>query len=191
MANEGAGMSDSRSLTYTLTMDDVIVWTQYHYAHSALCKRSFWIWRLVLCAIVFALVVAGTGLNAIGISGAVLSAGLYYFIFPGLRRRGVTRLVKKSYAEGKNKGLIGQHRLVIAEDGLESSSEVGEGKGIWAGIERIVEVPGYTFLYVGAFLAQVVPERGVTEGDYKAFMVELKRRWEAAQKEQPTPDSGS
>ena len=179
-------MNDSLSLTYTLTMDDIVAWSQHHYAHSALCRRGFWIWRIVLCAILFATVVAATARDAIGITLGLLGAGVYYYIFPRLSRRGVARLVKKSYAEGKNKGLLGEHRLVITDDGFASSTEVGEGKISWAGIERIVEIPGYTFVYGSALSAAVVPERRVLEGDYNLFIAELKRRWEAAQGEQTT-----
>lgn len=174
-------MTDPLSLTFTLTMDDIVAWSQHYHAHSALCKRAFWIWRIVLCAILFAMVVAGTARDAIGITLGLLGAGVYYWIFPRLYRRGVARLVKKSYAEGTNKGLLGEHRLFITDDGFGSSGIWSEGKSSWAGIERIAEIPGYTFLYFSALSAAVVPERGILEGDYHAFMAELKRRWEAAQ----------
>ena len=179
-------MTDSLSLTFTLTMDDIVAWSQHHYAHSALCKRAFWIWRIVLCAIMFPAIVAITARDAAGITIALLGTGIYYFIFPRFYWRALAKHVKKAYAEGKNKGMSGEHRLTIGDDGIASSSEVGEGKIGWAGIERIVEIPGYTFVYFGALAAAVIPEQRIVEGEYHAFMAELKRRWEAAQKEQAT-----
>lgn len=179
-------MNDSLSLTYSRTMDDIVAWTQYHSAHSASYKRLYGIQVAFVSAILFVAFWAISGFGDTGAITAALATAVIFCIMLSQRKRGIARYVKKTYAEGKNEGMIGQHRLLVTDDGLTDNSETGELKTRWAGIERVVEIPGYTFVYISAASALVVSERGVSEGDYSAFMAELKRRWDAAQRERAT-----
>ena len=107
--------------------------------------------------------------------------GVFFVVFAFWVLSGRIRLVKcaakKSFREGKNKGFLGIHELEIDDYGILEKSEYNESKIAWAGIERIGSTPDYTFIFIGANLAIPLPKARVIEGDYEAFVAELKSRF--------------
>ena len=171
-------MSEGVSITYNLTLDDLIKWSRQLYtAHQ---WRMSKIYRFGYSLIVFVIVGNLAMKYCYGILIALICPVAYY-IYPAMIRR-------RSYANhfGRQQGLIGKHSLVITDKGIMESTERYEKNYHWAGIERIVEVPGYTYIFTGSSGAYIVPEYGIVEGDYNGFIVELKHRWEQSQKEQVT-----
>jgi len=78
--------------------------------------------------------------------------------------------VRKLASEGKNKGILGSHTIIISEEGLQEITEVSESRSIWSGIERIEENEEYIFVYIGAYQAHVIPKRDfASKEDAKEF----------------------
>ena len=61
--------------------------------------------------------------------------------------------------------------------GLSARSEYGESKIMWSGIERIGSTPDYTFIFVNATSAIILPKYRILEGDYDTFVVDLTTRF--------------
>lgn len=176
-------MADERRLSFDLALEDLMVWNKFHLANSPTYRRTlFWsTWG-------FAIVIAGIlvlwavlkGEPAFAIFG-ICWGGLYLLYARYKVKRNIESFTRKMYSEGKNKGTLGPHTLRITTEGFVETSDSGESTTYWGGIERIEESPGYAFVYIGAMLAHVIPEARVTEGDFRAFVDELKRMWAQSQ----------
>ena len=87
--------------------------------------------------------------------------------------RGALRTARRLYAEGRNVGTLGWHRLSITENGLRTESEAGLGELRFEGVERIAEGETFAFVYVSAVMALVIPKQRIARGDLQVFLREL------------------
>ena len=108
---------------------------------------------------------------------ALVIAIAYFLAYPYFQRRVAARHIKNIYPESAaNRGVLGEHELEILPDGLLEKTAVGEQKIFWTGIEKIQTEGEYTFVYIGAYLAHVVPKAKVSDGDYGTFFLTLRQR---------------
>lgn len=71
-------MNEGLSITYNVTMDDVITWSKYHYSHSAAYKRTALVWRVAFSVVIVLAILAGWGYDATGFT--VAAAWLVVYI---------------------------------------------------------------------------------------------------------------
>ena len=159
-------------LAFTLTLDDAVAFANYHTSHSPAIARTRRRLQVIL----------GTLLSVVGliilVTGGEVARAMIYFglgavwfvLWPPFQRWATRREVLKSYGEGTNRTFIGPHRLQVQPDGLSWSSEHSEGKYKWSGVERIATTPDYTYVYVAAIMAVIIPRCSVTAGDYESFV---------------------
>jgi YcxB-like protein len=83
---------------------------------------------------------------------------------------------KQMYKAGKNKALLGWHRLQIAGDGLRAEYESGSSESRFDVIERIAETGSHAYVYVSAISAYVIPKTAITYGNLPEFLENLRRR---------------
>jgi len=100
-----------------------------------------------------------------GIGAALLFPKLYL----KLGVRGALRTARRLYAEGRNVGTLGWHRLSITENGLRTESEAGLGEWRFEGVERIAEAETFAFVYVSAVMALVIPKQRIARGRSPGF----------------------
>lgn len=169
-------------LRFSISFDDIVAYNRYHLAHSPWMKRrrvfSLWVMPLIFVSVFGALGIYHHlwGLAIGGFFGALfIFLGALYRYGPGTARR-----VRKLYREGKNRGLLGERLIELTDDGLILRTEVGESKIKWGGIERIARSDGYSFIYLNAVTAVIIPRKGILEGDHDQFMRTLQERWALA-----------
>jgi hypothetical protein len=78
------------------------------------------------------------------------------------------------YACGKNRDIIGWHRLTLDKDGLFEESEGGSQYTKYSCLERIVETDTFVYLYLNAIQAHVIPRAHLSAGDLTAFLNALR-----------------
>ena len=61
--------------------------------------------------------------------------------------------------EGANKAIWGKHNITINDQELAETTEVGESRCRWSGVERVAENEDYIFIYVSTASAHVIPKR--------------------------------
>lgn len=71
------------------------------------------------------------------------------------------------------RGVLGEHRFVLSNDGLSESTDVNETLHKWAGITRVWSRFGYTFVQISPALAHVIPASAVHAGNYDEFVTAL------------------
>lgn len=172
-------------LRYEITIDDLLAFTLHVHQTSPTmrCGRSLAV--LTLATVILSICIIAwkiTG-NRIILWSGFGWAGLIVAIYPRLYRRNVKRLSSRLYAEGQNKGILGQHVAELRDNGLSDTTDFAERTVFWKGIEKIESISGHTFVYLSAMSAHVIPEESVTEGNYRTFVEELQHRWRRAHSE--------
>lgn len=61
--------------------------------------------------------------------------------------------------EGKNEGLIGEHKLITTAEGITDTTSTGETKVNWSGIKSLRENSDYLYIYNSSVSAYILPKR--------------------------------
>ena len=157
------------NIHYELTEEDYINFNLYHIKHSKMGKRSLLLQRIVspLMFIIVAYLYAMIGnlpfLPLFITFGIVSIIWIIYYpkYFYGL----IARNAKKMIKEGKNDDLLGNHQLILTEEGLVDTTANKETKVTWSGITIIQEDDGYIFLYNSSVSAYILPKRELDHVD--------------------------
>lgn len=176
-------------IRYENSLEDLVAFNRYHCDHSPTLRQMKWllIWAFPLCILLVAVpltLLAG----ALEMSAAAAAiAALYALVMPGVFRRSVDWQTRKLYSEGANKGVLGEHELELTGDDLIERTPYGEQRMQLQAIERVATAGGYTFIYLSAIMAFVVPQDAVLDGDYEAFVERIKQRTAARYAEPDAP----
>lgn len=183
-------------IRYENTVEDLITFQLHFYECSPALRRSATGWRwggvaliigapffvvpLVVDALIRstgAKIVPGIELYGIILVVAIVAASLYFLRYPRLMRQQSTKLVRKIYEEDPSHTTDEWHELELHENGLIARTSVKENNYAWGAIEKIESTPSYTFIWVGALMAHIIPHHRITEGDLSSFLAELGSRF--------------
>ncbi len=166
-------------IVYTNTVEDMAAWHYYSMLRTmGIRRRMFWpsfSWAM------------GVGLFGTWLFGNVglpmyVTGGvpaLLVFLYMQVTAKGRLRRSLLTYAEKiADEGVGNERELEITEDALVARSVRGMNLVYLHCIDSICRVEGYTFIYVSKAAAHVLPEGGVTVGDYEGFVAELRERCE-------------
>ncbi len=163
-------------IQFRVEIDDLIAFNRYHLRASktaTLLYRLGYVYGMIIAVVlallasrwhVWARVVLALGFLAVWIPG--------YWMFS---RWWVGFTVRKFTGEGRNKGILGAHTIVLSAEGLTETSEVGETRTTWQGVERIAESDSHIFLYIGAYQAHTIPKRAFPSAHDAAEFVRVAR----------------
>ncbi len=163
-------------IEYERTMDDLIEFHLFHYAHSGSIRRQTLTWRVVMAfltallpfGIIFLLYRQVTPLLFLL---SLLGGALIFFIYPYLDQKSITGRLKKMLSEGNNQAILGHQAMSLSPEGIFSKSQTGESKLNWASIDKVVQSEKYIFLYISSTNAIVIPTRVfATENQRQEFM---------------------
>lgn len=172
----------TNEIVYDVTMEDLLAYNLDYLKQSRFGRRNLLVYRLspplawlVLGAL---MILLGTPLNpwAFAFSLTVVSIG-WFFLAPIQWNRIIRKRVRKIYAEGQNRTVLGMHRLVLTPEGIENSSETSDTRTKWSAVEKIVEMERYYYLFVGAAQAHIVPKRAFSDEASGRRFIEIARRY--------------
>jgi hypothetical protein len=172
-------------IVYENTIDDIVAFTCYHYAHSRTVRQmqaaAVWGSSFVIVLIGVAVAVAADDpFFAVGVAlSFVVLGGLNALFQAWYYPRYLARYARKFYREGKNKA-IGPHELELTDSGLVERNESGATMVRFKGIEKVVSSGKHVFIYVDAMSAHVIPCDAVSEGNWEQFVESLTQRMENA-----------
>lgn len=160
------------------TIDDIIAFNHYHCEHSPLVRRVRARVRLniALVSIGVAVVAAYATGNYSILAGGAAAAAWFAWTVKFWFQRSMDRQARKLLTEGVNKSVICVHELELIGDDLIERTPFNESRSRLAVVERVVTDGAYTFIYVSAMSAHVIPHDAVTEGDPVAFADALKKK---------------
>lgn len=163
------------SISYQLTVDDLVAFAEYHTAHSATDRRNYY-WSLGVGALTVLVLLWLLGFRTVGGWAGAVAALVGWVVYLNWRTRtGNRRYYRRVYSEGANRGMLGLHRLSANASGLTVRTDVTDASTAWSGVERIEETPGMAFIYLGALNAYPIPEARVLEGNLRDFIATVRR----------------
>lgn len=156
-------------INYNLTEEDFINFNLYHIKNSKTAIRSLQLQRMIgpLIFLISSYVFSKIGdVPFIGlfITFSIISI-LWFIFYPKYFYNHIIRHVKKMIKEGKNDGLLGEHRMMISEEGIVDSTTNGETKVNWSGIKELKEDGNYLYLYNSSVSAYILPKRELRNVD--------------------------
>lgn len=162
-------------IRYTNTVEHLVAFNHFHMSRSPVMRWIRWKIPLALAGLI---VLTGIRVNRPGeilsIVASVIVAGLFLLFMWLSRAVSTWFFVRRLLTEGKNSSVLCEHELEVMPDGLVEISPVSELRSKWESVERIESTSDYTFVYIQATAAHVIPRRAVAEGDYETFAVALR-----------------
>ncbi|MFO1446306.1 YcxB family protein [Bacillus sp. Bva_UNVM-123] len=150
-------------IKYHLTEEDYINFNMFHIRNSKTAMRSLTIQRFIgpIIFIISSYVFSKIGdVPFLGLFITFLILSILWVIFyPKYFYSHIIRHVKKMIKEGKNDGLLGEHHMMMTEDGIVDSTTNGETKVNWSGIQQVKENEDYFYLYNSSVSAYILPKR--------------------------------
>lgn len=87
----------------------------------------------------------------------------------------------------KGKGMLGEHRVTLTDEGVEESTAFNRSLNTWEGVQGIRETRRFYFLRVTENTGHLVPKnRPLLEGDLAGFVEEFRTRLKNASHGAPT-----
>ena len=154
-------------IKYNLTEDDYINFNMFHIRNSKSAMRSLKIQRFavpiiyIILPFVFPNALDSTFIFTL-ITFFIVSI-LWVVFYPKYFYKSVNRRLKKMIKEGKNEGLIGEHKLITTVEGITDTTSYGETKVNWSGIKSLKEDSDYLYIYNSSVSAYILPKRDLKD----------------------------
>jgi hypothetical protein len=168
-------------IRFETTIDDVVALNHYHATHSPTSVRALRIWQgmpLILGLFVTTALALLIGSPESAIGGGITSivlGGAWVLVAPYVYHARVARTVRSALSESTNNGTIGPHELELTGGGLVHRNSYVESRVNYSTLEPVV-TDGYTFIYMNALAAHVIPHAAVTESDPDEFVAALRQK---------------
>lgn len=164
------------NIEYNNDLDDYINFNLIHSRNSITLKRQRILLRLITSIMLTMILLiislfANKGSALYGTVLAIVFGALFFLIFPLFSGLGMRSQIEKIINEGKNKGVFGKQKTVIASEAITEENDAGEAKYFWTSVDKLVDSPNYIFLYVGALRALIIPRNSfANEEQYTEFV---------------------
>ena len=166
---------------YSLGLEDLLAFNQYHCTHSPAVRRQQFIPRV---AVLIALAAVWVLSSAIVDPSAWIILGFFfglvgaisYFSYPARARRRSRRLVERVYMEGHNRGLFTRRRLTITPETITDATEITVRTMKWVAVEKIAVDQRHAYFYVSAVSAFILPKAAfASEAEFQEFVETAQR----------------
>ncbi|MBE1555385.1 YcxB family protein [Sporosarcina limicola] len=150
-------------IDYELTEEDYLNFNMFHVKNSKTAMKSLAMQRfltpIVFLILSYVLSAMGDG-SFIGLFITFSITGILWIIFyPKYFYSLIKRNTKKMIKEGKNDGLLGNHHLIMNDEGLVDSTSDRETKVTWSGIKNFKEDNDNLYLYTSSISSYILPKR--------------------------------
>lgn len=169
-------------IRFNLGLHDLYALADYHTRHSERARRQLRSARLGVALLMLALaVVTYVVRRDPGVAAFALGFAILWGLFlPRFQRALLRRQIARVYRAGQARGAYRRRALALGPTGLVERTPQGQAELGWEAIESVDSTPDHTFLFVGPSQAIILPRAGTEQGDYQAFVDELRRRHGAA-----------
>jgi hypothetical protein len=150
-------------LKYNLTEEDYINFNLFHMKNSETIMKSVRNQRIftpvfyLLFSVVFSMLMDIPFL--VSFTPFFILSILWVLFYPKYLFGRAIRHTKKLIKEGRNESILGQHQMVLNEEGIVDKTTKGETKVSWSGINELKENDQYFYLYNSALSGYILPKR--------------------------------
>lgn len=151
-------------IEFELDMNDWMELQRAHYSNSKQFKRTKLIVTLIMpfvCSVMLTIDAVNGKVGLVNVIVFSILSLLWVLFYP---KRFVNRTIantKKALEEGDNSGLLGNHTIVLNEEGIINTQPSTENKIQWVGIKKMLETNDYFFLYLTSVSAIIIPKRKI------------------------------
>lgn len=160
-------------IVVNITSDDCWNFTKYNLSHNSKYKFKFYM-NIIAVVFLVALILYLDNQSILELILQVILAipfSYYLMIF-------LMKWQNKNYAK-RNEGIIGEHTIVISEEGLREITKVNNSLYLWCGIAKIKQDNSYIYIYIEEFMAHIIPKKSFrSEEDENLFFNSLIKYWE-------------
>ena len=150
-------------IKYNLTEEDYLNFNLFHIKNSESARKSLNMQRYSIPFIYLIVAYVFSNLADIPFLYAFipfLIVGVSWVLFfPKYFQNRIRSQTKKMIREGKNEGLLGEHTMLMTEDGIVDTNPTGETKVKWSGIIKMKEDQANLYLYNSSVSAYILPKR--------------------------------
>jgi len=164
-------------ISYENNLEDLVAFNRYFWQRSLVWRK-----QLVWCRLVIALVaILGSAYLVIrgrhwGWGAPVALAGaIGVWWFPHWAAWLIDRTVRRFLVEGRNKGVLGRHELLLTDHALVETTETGSQTTVFQALE-IIETAAHVYIQISSTQAHAIPRRDVDAALLKDFLDEVRRR---------------
>ncbi|MBJ9993632.1 YcxB family protein [Paenibacillus sp. S28] len=105
-------------------------------------------------------------------AGIILGLGVHVYSYKRFKRRVLSLLDDKP-------GLLGEHTITLADEGIIENTSVNESIHKWPGIRSIEHNDEYIFIFLNQTMAHIIPKRAFESSETAAvFLKEAQSKWE-------------
>ncbi|MEH7253690.1 YcxB family protein [Neobacillus niacini] len=150
-------------IKYNLTEEDYVKFNLFHIKNSDSASKSLNMQRYSIPFIYLIVAYLFSNLADIPFLYAFipfLFVGILWVVFyPKYFQNRIISQTKKMIREGKNEGLLGEHTMLLTEEGIVDTNPTGETKVKWSGIIKMKEDQANLYLYNSSVSAYILPKR--------------------------------
>jgi hypothetical protein len=182
-------------IRFETTIDDVIAFNRFHFAHSPAWRKQVWKQTLMVPATLLALfvlfhLIAGNGPEhfhamlrfgwlELTIAIFFLSVSILWAIYVRwFLNWSLGRNTRKFLAEGSNRVMFGWREMELVNGRLILNTELIQSSLDLRASEKIVSHGEYTYVYIAAASAYIIPMSLYPEEEYREFVAELREAWD-------------
>jgi hypothetical protein len=104
-------------------------------------------------------------------AGVVLGLGLHWYSYHRFKRKVLSLVDDKP-------GFLGEHTIVLSNEGVIESTSVNTGVHSWEGIRGIEQNEGYIYIFINQTMAHIIPKRYFDNFELATnFLQEAQDRW--------------
>ncbi|MFS0575160.1 YcxB family protein [Sporosarcina sp. 179-K 3D1 HS] len=160
---------------YHLTEEDFVNFNLYHSRHSKAASKALKMQRFISPILFMAAAFLFSKMGEIPLPISLSTFGvmsiLWVLFYPKYFYQLIKRNAKKMIKEGKNDGLLGDHKMMMTDEGIVDTTSIGETRVSWSGITQWKEDAHYFYLYNSAVSAYILPKRELEDFEKtKAFL---------------------
>jgi hypothetical protein len=150
---------------FQTSVDDVIAFNCYHRTHTPNLRRSRFAARFGFPIVSLLIILFGIfqypadNVLFVAISPWVILGLLWIPAYPLVERWGINHQVKSLYKAGPDKNIFGSYTVALSPECIVRSSEFGDIRTRWDGVERIERDSDFIFIYNGSSSAYIIPRR--------------------------------
>ncbi len=166
-------------LTYQLTLDDLVKFNIYHTENSPIHIKARRRYRIIPPAIYLALAMFGYFAGDVGFAMTFAGLAIVWFLFsPRILKRRYRKHFEKHVEENFKDSVKESSTVELEEDGVHSTSQMGESIFKYSAVEKIVANDGFTYVYIGKGMAIVIPHDRVPENQINDLVTGIEKQRE-------------
>lgn len=152
-------------IKFTITEEDYIRFNLFHIKNSKTAMNALKIQRLLIpilyLVVGFVLAEVSDGSHGLWLSIFLVLGLVWFFFYPKYFYYSVQRRVQKMLKEGKNEGILGEHDMVLSEEGIHDTTSSGETSAKWSNIQNFTEDEHNLYLFNTSLSAYIIPKREI------------------------------